>query len=77
MMEEYRVDNNPPVITRGDIKKMTIEAKIIRADGRVEDYGVVSIYHKNKLRNLLAQVYVRIHRLITEIKIGKYSSKHR
>jgi hypothetical protein len=76
MIEEYK-EPNPPVITRGDIKKMIIEAKIIRANGSVEDYGVVSIYHKNKLRNLLAQVYVRIHRLITERNIGKYSSKHR
>ena len=38
------------VDAHGGIKQVTIEAVVIRADGTVEDRGVVSYWHKNPLR---------------------------
>lgn len=41
------------VSAKGGVREATIEAKVIRADGRVEDLGVVSYYHKNPLKRLI------------------------
>ena len=38
---------------RGHVKQITVEAKIIRADGQVEDLGKVSFTHRNLLKTLL------------------------
>lgn len=38
---------------KSGLKQASIEAKVIRADGTVEDLGVVSYYHKNPLRRAL------------------------
>lgn len=38
------------------ITEASLEATVIRADGRVEKLGVVSYYHKNPLRRLLWRV---------------------
>lgn len=35
---------------RTGIKEQIIEAKIIRADGTVEDLGVINYWHRNPLR---------------------------
>ena len=35
---------------RTNVKEASIEAIVIRADGRVEKLGVVSYYHKNPLK---------------------------
>lgn len=37
---------------RKDVKQITLEAVVIRADGTREDLGVVSYWHKNPLRRL-------------------------
>lgn len=34
------------------VRSMSIEATVIRADGRVERFGTVSFYHKSFLRRL-------------------------
>jgi hypothetical protein len=34
------------------VRSMSIEATVIRADGRVERLGTVCFYHKNPLRRL-------------------------
>ncbi len=34
------------------IQEATIEAKVIRANGTVEDLGVISYWHRNPLRRL-------------------------
>jgi hypothetical protein len=33
-----------------DVKQSSISAVVIRADGTIEDLGVVSYYHKNPLK---------------------------
>lgn len=38
---------------------VAVEGKIIRADGTVEDLGLVAYKHRNPLRTLLAQRRVR------------------
>lgn len=35
-----------------DVKQITLEAVVIRADGTQENLGVVSYWHKNPLRRL-------------------------
>ncbi len=37
---------------RGGLREVTIEATVIRADGRTEQLGVVSSWHKNPLIRL-------------------------
>ena len=37
---------------KSQIKQQTLEAKVIRADGSVEDLGVIAFYHRNPLRRL-------------------------
>lgn len=37
---------------KGGVREATIEVKVIRANGDVEDRGVVSYYHKNPLKRL-------------------------
>lgn len=36
----------------GRAVKQTLELKIVRADGRVEDLGIVGYWHKNPLKRL-------------------------
>jgi hypothetical protein len=46
------------------VSQVSVEAKVIRADGRVEDLGVVAFWHRNpfkrlawRIRRLLARVF--------------------
>ena len=41
-MSEYK--------TMGDVKEAEMSIQIIRANGTIEDLGVVSYYHKNPLK---------------------------
>lgn len=38
------------IFARGDVKEASLEARVIRADGTVEDLGVVSYWHRNPIR---------------------------
>jgi hypothetical protein len=38
---------------RADVKEASIQATVIRADGTVEELGVVSYYHKNPLKRAM------------------------
>ena len=40
------------VISKMSVKSAQISAKIIRADGSVEELGVVSYWHKNPVKRL-------------------------
>lgn len=45
------------------IKSASVEAKVIRADGTVEDLGTISYWHQNPLKRLawrLSRVWERI-----------------
>lgn len=39
-----------------NVQEASISAVVIRADGTIENLGVVSYYHKNPLRRLLWRV---------------------
>lgn len=39
-------------VARGRPARMEISAVVTRADGRVEDLGVISFWHRNPLRRL-------------------------
>lgn len=41
------------VNAKGGLREVTIEAKVIRANGTEEDLGVVSYYNKNPLKRLI------------------------
>lgn len=34
------------------VSQVSVEAKVIRADGRVEDLGVVAFWHRNPFKRL-------------------------
>lgn len=40
----------------GGLKELQIEAKVMRADGTVEDLGVVSYYSRNPVKRVLWRV---------------------
>ena len=46
--------------TRAEMKKASISAVITRADGRVEELGVISYYHKNPLINWIVNQWIRM-----------------
>ena len=37
---------------RGRVRKVEIAAVVTRADGRVEDLGIISFWHRNPLRRM-------------------------
>lgn len=41
---------------QGQPKSMVIEAVVVRADGSVQDLGVIAYYHSNPLKRLLWRV---------------------
>lgn len=44
------------LITRAKVKEASVSLVVTRADGRVEDLGVVSYYHRNPLKRLAWRV---------------------
>lgn len=40
----------------GKTQALTMRAQIVRADGSIEDLGVVAYWHRNPLRRLLYKV---------------------
>ncbi len=41
---------------KGGLREVTIEATVIRADGKVEELGVVSSWHKNPVVRLVRKL---------------------
>lgn len=75
-MEDYYKAPDPgevivPVIPlnimkqRAKIQHFDIQAKVIRANGDIEDYGVIAGFDKNPIKHLLLQIKI----LITRVKI--------
>lgn len=48
---------------RGGAREMTISAVITRADGRVENLGVIAFHHRNPFKRLAWQLGRFINRL--------------
>lgn len=53
-----------------DIEQSTISVKIIRANGRVEDYGIVAGFHKNKIKHVAMQISIYLRRFIKGLIYG-------
>ncbi len=68
-MEEQQL---PPdiagLIAAGKVKSMTIEATVIRADGRIEPQGTISGWHTNIFKHLALQARIKLDRLRVNIK---------
>lgn len=47
-----------------NVKEASIEAVVIRADGRVERLGKISYYHRNPLRRLAWRITELVRRLL-------------
>lgn len=45
----------PAALAKSTVKSIEIEAVVTRADGSVEDLGVVSAYYRNPFKRLLAR----------------------
>lgn len=52
------------VRARGGAREVSISAVVTRADGRVEDLGVISLYSKNPLKMLAFRVRQWLRRVI-------------
>lgn len=48
------------VVTRGEAKTQAIRAVVTRADGTVEDLGIVSYYHRNPLIHYPVNWWIKI-----------------
>ncbi|QIG66714.1 hypothetical protein EVB27_044 [Rhizobium phage RHph_TM16] len=44
------------IITKSDIQEQIVRAVVTRADGTVEDLGVIAYYHKSRFRRMVWQV---------------------
>lgn len=57
----------PPGIIqqKANIKHFDIQAKVIRADGTIEDYGTIVGWDRNLLKHLLLQIKI----IVTRFKI--------
>jgi len=43
----------------GNAKHSTVRAVVTRADGRVEDLGVIAFYHRNPVINAVGQAFIK------------------
>lgn len=59
------------LIADGKVKSFMIEAKIIRANGNIENRGLVSAKHTNPIKHILLQIKIAVNRLLSEIRYGK------
>lgn len=51
-----------PVRARTNAEEVTIRAVVTRADGRVEDLGVIAYHHRNPIKRLAWRVRHHIRR---------------
>lgn len=48
------------VLADSNAKSASIHAVVTRADGSVEDLGLISFYHKNPLINFAVNKYIKL-----------------
>lgn len=48
---------------KGKLQEITWEAKVIRADGTIEDLGVIAYYHKNPIKRCAYNLKKWLHSL--------------
>lgn len=59
---------NDVLLNKIKIKHFEIEAKVIRKNGKIENYGVIAGFDKNIFKNALLQLKIYLTRL--KIKYG-------
>lgn len=52
------IDGN--LLTRADAKEASISLKVIRANGTVEELGVVSYWHKNPFKRFWGNLRIKL-----------------
>ena len=48
-------------LANSQVKQMELSARIIRADGTIEDLGTIQYWHKNPLKRLLWRIKQWLH----------------
>jgi hypothetical protein len=46
---------------RSKVKEMVLSARVIRADGTIEDLGTIQYWHSNPLKRLLWRIKTWLH----------------
>ncbi len=59
------------MIVKGFAKSSSIRAVVTRADGSVEDLGIISFWHKNPLKRWAGNLFIRL----KEMANGRSRSK--
>lgn len=52
------------MVAPADAKSASIRVKVIRANGRIEDHGVVAFYHKNPIKRWAFKAVRAIKRML-------------
>lgn len=53
---------------KSKVKKMELSARIIRADGSIQELGVISYWHTNFLKRILWRIKQWLRYLLTQVK---------
>jgi hypothetical protein len=53
------------IVVNSKARHASVHAVITRADGRVEDLGLIAYHHRNPLRRWLVNAFISIKRCIT------------
>ena len=48
------------LIARGKVKRASISAVVTRADGRVENLGVISYHHRNPIKHHAVNIWIKL-----------------
>ena len=49
------------ITSEGKVKQMELSARIVRADGTIEELGTIQYWHKNPLKRLLWRIKKWLH----------------
>jgi len=49
------------IASNAKVKQMEISARIVRADGTIEDLGTIQYWHKNPIKRLLWRIKKWLH----------------
>jgi hypothetical protein len=52
----------------GNAKELQLHAVVIKADGTIEDLGVIDYWHKNPIKRIIWRIKTWLHYLSTQVK---------
>lgn len=59
------------LLAQADVKRATVSVTVTRADGTVEDYGVVSYHHRNPVLRLLGNSLAKIRKHFNDRRFAR------